>query len=98
MEAEATAAPAVTPPLLEFDHVHTYYGQIHILDDVCVEEGVFAAQGYFLARPAVEPGAASPEFAEWLAARGARLAPALEERGGEPAKVERGAPKERFEL
>ena len=37
MEAEATAAPAVTPPLLEFDHVHTYYGQIHILDDVCVE-------------------------------------------------------------
>jgi EAL domain-containing protein (putative c-di-GMP-specific phosphodiesterase class I) len=66
--------------------------------DVCVEEGVFAAQGYFLARPAVEPGAASPEFAEWLAARGARLAPALEERGGERAKIERGAPKERFEL
>ena len=21
-------------PLLEFDHVHTYYGEIHILDDV----------------------------------------------------------------
>jgi len=34
VEAEATAAPAGATPLLEFDHVHTYYGQIHILDDV----------------------------------------------------------------
>ena len=37
MEAEATAATAAATPLLEFDHVHTYYGQIHILDDLCVE-------------------------------------------------------------
>jgi EAL domain-containing protein (putative c-di-GMP-specific phosphodiesterase class I) len=37
--------------------------------DVCVAEGVFAAQGYFLARPSVSPGAASDEFGAWLAAR-----------------------------
>src|SRR5262249_58276309 len=34
--------------------------------EVCVEEGVFAAQGYFLARPAEEPGDPSPEFRSWL--------------------------------
>lgn len=37
--------------------------------DVCAAEGVHAAQGYFLARPAAEPPAASPEFRSWLAAR-----------------------------
>jgi branched-chain amino acid transport system ATP-binding protein len=26
-------------PLLEFDHVHTYYGEIHILDDVSLQVG-----------------------------------------------------------
>jgi branched-chain amino acid transport system ATP-binding protein len=36
MEAQATARSAARTPLLEFEHVHTYYGQIHILDDVCV--------------------------------------------------------------
>jgi branched-chain amino acid transport system ATP-binding protein len=33
---EAAAVPA-TEPLLRFDHVHTYYGEIHILDDSCIE-------------------------------------------------------------
>jgi EAL domain-containing protein (putative c-di-GMP-specific phosphodiesterase class I) len=65
--------------------------------DVCVEEGVFAAQGYFLARPSLEPGAASPEFAGWLAQRAARIAPP-EERDGEHGKTERAMAKERFEL
>ena len=37
--------------------------------DVCVAEGVGAAQGYFLARPAAEPPGASDEFRSWLAAR-----------------------------
>ena len=37
--------------------------------EVCVEEGVFAAQGYFLARPATEPAAASEEFRHWLGER-----------------------------
>lgn len=37
--------------------------------DVCEEEGVTAAQGYFLARPAVEPGEASAEFQRWLSRR-----------------------------
>jgi branched-chain amino acid transport system ATP-binding protein len=31
-------APA-DKPLLEFEHVHTYYGQIHILDDVSLRVG-----------------------------------------------------------
>ncbi|HYK42018.1 MAG TPA: EAL domain-containing protein [Thermoanaerobaculia bacterium] len=67
--------------------------------DVCVNEGVLAAQGYFLARPSVEPGAASPEFTGWLAARRSDAAPAPpEERGGETARAERGGAKERFEL
>jgi branched-chain amino acid transport system ATP-binding protein len=30
---------AATKPLLEFDHVHTYYGQIHILDDISLQVG-----------------------------------------------------------
>ena len=64
--------------------------------DVCVEEGVFAAQGYFLARPSVDPGGASPEFAAWLAARA--LPGSSEDSGAEPVQRERGAPKERFEL
>ena len=37
--------------------------------DICVEEGVGAAQGYFLARPAVQPPEASPEFRLWLDTR-----------------------------
>jgi len=37
--------------------------------DVCATEGVGAAQGYFLARPAAEPPAASPELRAWLASR-----------------------------
>jgi EAL domain-containing protein (putative c-di-GMP-specific phosphodiesterase class I) len=37
--------------------------------DVCVEEGVFAAQGYFLARPGAEPPEATEEFRAWLAGR-----------------------------
>jgi branched-chain amino acid transport system ATP-binding protein len=28
---------AAAKPLLEFEHVHTYYGQIHILDDVSLQ-------------------------------------------------------------
>lgn len=42
---------------------------------VCVAEGVFAAQGYFLARPQSDPVEASPEFRAWLAARGAKERP-----------------------
>ena len=37
--------------------------------DVCVQERVSAAQGYFLARPAFDPPRTSPEFESWLAAR-----------------------------
>jgi len=37
--------------------------------EVCAAEGVGAAQGYFLARPAVEPPPASADFRSWLAAR-----------------------------
>jgi EAL domain-containing protein (putative c-di-GMP-specific phosphodiesterase class I) len=37
--------------------------------DVCVAEGIFAAQGYFLARPTEEPGEASGQFRAWLDAR-----------------------------
>jgi EAL domain-containing protein (putative c-di-GMP-specific phosphodiesterase class I) len=43
--------------------------------DVCVEEGVFAAQGYFLARPGVEPMEGSPEFRAWLLSRVPALPP-----------------------
>src|SRR5262249_570467 len=43
--------------------------------DVCLEEGVYAAQGYFLARPAEEPGDASPEFRSWLESRRGGLFP-----------------------
>ena len=39
MEAASTPATAESTPLLEFDHVHTYYGQIHILNDVCIKVG-----------------------------------------------------------
>ena len=57
--------------------------------DVCVEEGVFAAQGYFLARPATEPAQPSEEFRAWLGAR-RRLAesdlpPAPAAQSAEPA-------------
>lgn len=37
--------------------------------DVCVEEGVFAAQGYFLARPSAEPAESSEELRAWLSSR-----------------------------
>lgn len=43
--------------------------------EVCVEEGVFAAQGYFLARPSENPGATSPEFRAWLNARKGAVLP-----------------------
>ena len=43
--------------------------------DVCFDEGVTAAQGYFLARPAVELADASEEFRAWLAVRTASVAP-----------------------
>jgi branched-chain amino acid transport system ATP-binding protein len=34
-----TETVAPPRPLLEFEHVHTYYGQIHILDDVSLQVG-----------------------------------------------------------
>jgi EAL domain-containing protein (putative c-di-GMP-specific phosphodiesterase class I) len=37
--------------------------------DVCAAEGVGAAQGYFLARPAAEPPRPSKEFQQWLSGR-----------------------------
>jgi EAL domain-containing protein (putative c-di-GMP-specific phosphodiesterase class I) len=37
--------------------------------DVCATEGVGAAQGSFLASPAVEPPASSPALRDWLASR-----------------------------
>jgi len=43
--------------------------------DVCLAEGVFAAQGYFLARPSEKPADASPEFQAWLDSRGGRVLP-----------------------
>ena len=48
---------------------------------VCVEEGVFAAQGYFLGRPQSEPAEATPEFRAWLAARSKAPAAARAENG-----------------
>jgi branched-chain amino acid transport system ATP-binding protein len=35
--ASAPATVPATEPLLRFDHIHTYYGEIHILDDSCIE-------------------------------------------------------------
>lgn len=46
--------------------------------DVCAEEGVLSAQGYFLARPALDPAPASAEFRAWVAAHST----------GEPRKPE----------
>jgi EAL domain-containing protein (putative c-di-GMP-specific phosphodiesterase class I) len=43
--------------------------------EVCVEEGVFAAQGYFLARPALEVAEATPEFRAWLTSRVSAVPP-----------------------
>jgi EAL domain-containing protein (putative c-di-GMP-specific phosphodiesterase class I) len=37
--------------------------------DICAEEGVGAAQGYFLARPAVQPPEATEEFRLWVETR-----------------------------
>jgi EAL domain-containing protein (putative c-di-GMP-specific phosphodiesterase class I) len=45
--------------------------------DVCFSEGVFAAQGYFLARPDEAPGQASAEFSEWLSTRRASASASL---------------------
>jgi EAL domain-containing protein (putative c-di-GMP-specific phosphodiesterase class I) len=53
--------------------------------DVCVEEGVSAAQGYFLGRPSREPGAASDEFRAWLALRGASGGPSRAKSSSEEA-------------
>jgi branched-chain amino acid transport system ATP-binding protein len=39
MEAARAPAPEAARPLLEFEHVHTYYGEIHILDDVSLQVG-----------------------------------------------------------
>jgi len=36
---------------------------------VCAADGVSAAQGYFLGRPAAEPPPPAPEFREWLSSR-----------------------------
>ena len=60
--------------------------------DVCAEEGVVAAQGYFLARPAEQPSAASPEFLAWIAGR----SPTVSEQPETHAKA--GSSKEGFEL
>lgn len=43
--------------------------------DVCMSEGVFAAQGYFLARPSETPAEASPELRAWLESREGRVLP-----------------------
>ncbi len=51
--------------------------------DVCLSEGVFAAQGYFLARPSEEPGTATPEFLSWLGAHAAAAGPGPEAPRGE---------------
>ena len=56
--------------------------------DVCAEEGVMAAQGYFLARPAAEPAGASAEFQRWLSERARREEIVL----GEPSSAPAGGP------
>jgi EAL domain-containing protein (putative c-di-GMP-specific phosphodiesterase class I) len=43
--------------------------------EVCVEEGVFAAQGHFLAPPAQDPAAPTPEFRAWLDGRRGSVLP-----------------------
>ncbi len=60
--------------------------------DVCVAEGVFAAQGYFLARPTEIPAGAASEFREWLTARG--ISPGESETSGLPASSEASGPTE----
>ena len=57
-----------------------------------VEEGVFAAQGYFLARPGAEAPEATEEFRAWLGAR--RRAAEPEPLPPRPAKGARPAPAE----
>lgn len=59
--------------------------------DVCAAEGVVAAQGYFLARPAEGFVAATPEFRRWFTGRQAVTAP-------ESAGAERDATGGGFEL
>jgi EAL domain-containing protein (putative c-di-GMP-specific phosphodiesterase class I) len=53
--------------------------------DVCAEEGVMAAQGYFLARPAAEAAGASVEFQRWLSERARREEIVLGEPSSAPA-------------
>ena len=53
--------------------------------DVCFSERVFAAQGYFLARPEEAPGQASPEFSFWLAAHSAARETRATPESGTPA-------------
>ena len=59
--------------------------------DVCLAEGVFAAQGYFLARPAEEPTGATLDFLSWLA-RQASGAPRDPGAAGEEARPPDRAP------
>ena len=55
--------------------------------DVCFQERVFAAQGYFLARPDEQPPSASPEFSLWLSARRAAAEEAPAEAESESAQA-----------
>ena len=68
--------------------------------DVCVAEGVLAAQGYFLARPSEIPAGASPEFREWLSAHG--VSPGEPPSPGPPGQSEQppapSEPPEGFDL
>ncbi|MEP6801467.1 MAG: EAL domain-containing protein [Acidobacteriota bacterium] len=68
--------------------------------DVCLAEGVFAAQGYFLARPAEDTTGATPEFLSWLAesAGGRRDAGIESAAGGRPPVVSSAETEEGFEL
>jgi EAL domain-containing protein (putative c-di-GMP-specific phosphodiesterase class I) len=60
--------------------------------DECLAEGVFAAQGHFLARPAETPAKASPQFRAWLDSRRGRVlpfeAPGSSDAQPEPARAD----------
>jgi EAL domain-containing protein (putative c-di-GMP-specific phosphodiesterase class I) len=66
--------------------------------DVCAQEGVFAAQGYFLGRPSEAPAPSTPEFREWLAARPAAPADAGPDPTPRPRKQPVRDSKDGFEL
>jgi EAL domain-containing protein (putative c-di-GMP-specific phosphodiesterase class I) len=57
--------------------------------DVCFQERVFAAQGHFLALPNQDVVPASPELAEWLAARRPVPEPLAAEPKVTPEQIER---------